>query len=64
MIFDFLIGLTVGVLVMAGVPRAKLKDAGTQVESLERPSSPPVTVPVKRKPFVPGQLSNFWGKDS
>ena len=49
---------------MAGLPRPKVKDAGTQAEVVERPSSPPVTVPVKRKPFVPGQLSNFWGKDS
>jgi hypothetical protein len=64
MIFDFLIGMAVGVLVMVRVPRAKLKDAGTQVEGLERASSPPVAVPMKRKSFVPGQLKNFWGADS
>jgi hypothetical protein len=39
---------------------------GTQVDDVwgGRPASPPVTVPVKRKAFVPGELVNFWGKDS
>ena len=59
--YEFFIGMCIGVF-GSMVARARGRDVGTQVESW--PASPPVTVPVKRKAFVPGQLANFWGKDS
>jgi len=62
MIFDFLIGVIFGIVgTLGAVPRPKFKDAETQV--VERATSPPVAVP-SRRPFVPGELVNFWGKDS
>jgi len=61
--YEFFIGVGLGALgSMMARARARGREVGTQVESW--PTSPPVTVPVKRKAFVPGELVNFWGKDS
>lgn len=60
--YEFFIGVGIGVF-GSMVARARAsREVGTQVDSW--PSSPPVPVPVKRKAFVPGELVNFWGKDS
>lgn len=63
--YEFFIGMCIGVF-GSMVARARGRDVGTQVDDVwgSRPASPPVTVPVKRKAFVPGELVNFWGKDS
>jgi hypothetical protein len=61
--YEFFIGVGLGALgSMMTRARARGREVGTQVDSW--PASPPVMVPVKRKAFVPGELVNFWGKDS
>jgi len=65
--YEFFIGMCIGVFgSMVARARARGREVGTQVDDVwgSRPASPPVTVPVKRKAFVPGELVNFWGKDS
>ena len=64
--YEFLIGVGLGALGSMVARARKSREVGTQVDDVwgGRPSSPPVTVPVKRKAFVPGELVNFWGKDS
>jgi len=58
--YDFIIGLALGTILVKILPKKKRKDASTQVDFVS------VTMPVQipKKNFVPGALANFWGKDS
>ena len=64
--YEFFIGVGLGVFGSMVARTRASREMGTQVDDVwgGRPASPPVTVPVKRKAFVPGELVNFWGKDS
>lgn len=64
--YEFIIGLGIGIFGSMVARSRGVREMGTQVDDVwgSRPSSPPVNVPVKRKSFVPGELVNFWGKDS
>jgi hypothetical protein len=64
--YEFLIGVGFGVFGSVVARSRASREVGTQVDDVwgGRPTAPPVMVPVKRKAFVPGELVNFWGKDS
>jgi hypothetical protein len=62
--YEFLIGIGFGVAGTMSIPRPKNKDAGVQCENPENTPTPPMAMPARRKSFVPGELVNFWGKDS
>lgn len=57
LMYDFVVGLGLGVLLTRIFTKKKKKNASTQVEFVN------VTVPVSipKKSFVPGSLANFWG---
>jgi hypothetical protein len=58
--YDFIIGLALGTILVKILPKKKRKDASTQVDFV----SVAVPIPIPKRSFVPGALSNFWGKDS
>jgi hypothetical protein len=62
--YEFLIGIGIGVAGTMSIPKPKHKDACVQCETPETAPTSPVSVPVRRKAFIPGELCNFWGKDS
>jgi hypothetical protein len=58
--YDFIIGLALGTILVKILPKKKRKDASTQVDFV----SVAVPIPIPKRSFVPGALANFWGKDS
>jgi hypothetical protein len=59
--YDFFVGIVFGILGSRIFMKKNKKNASTQVEFVS--VAVPVPIPIK-KPFVPGALANFWGKDS
>jgi hypothetical protein len=66
--YDFVVGLAFGTLLTRIFTKKHKRDVSTQVDFVSDPVFPrsvvPVPIPNPRKSFVPGALSNFWGKDS
>ena len=62
--YEFVVGLVIGVFGtrIFSKKRIECKDSGVQVECVPAPVTEPI--PMTRKMFIPGALSNFWGKDS
>ena len=58
--FDFVIGLAFGTLLVRIFTKKKRKDASTQVDFVSVTSAP-VPIPNPKRSFVPGALANFWG---
>jgi hypothetical protein len=40
------------------------KDAMVQADDVVIKTSEPISIPNRRKVFVPGELQSFWGRDS
>jgi hypothetical protein len=60
--YEFIFGIGLGILgaKLWKSPAPVTKEAVVQVDDvLLTPPTPPISIP-----FVPGQLRNFWGKDS
>jgi hypothetical protein len=66
--YDFVIGLAFGTILVRIFSKKHKRDVSTQVEFVSGPVLPqtfvPMPIPSPKKNFVPGALSNFWGKDS
>jgi hypothetical protein len=60
--YEFVFGLFAGVMGSKVAQMRQSREVGVQADELVM--QPSVPIPIRRKPFVPGQLSNFWGKDS
>jgi hypothetical protein len=59
--YEFCIGLFLGYMGSLIVRDRSVRSVGVQVSEVWTP--PTIPIQIKRK-FVPGQLKNFWGKDS
>jgi len=55
--YDFIIGLAFGTILVRILSKKKRKDASTQVDFV----SVTMPVPIPKKNFVPGALANYWG---
>lgn len=62
--YEFLIGVVVGAIGTYVAGQRQVGDAAVQVDMSSPLATATVPIPVKRKVFVPGELKNFWGKDS
>ena len=62
--YEFLIGVVVGALGAHVAARRQARDAATQADLISPLVTMSTPIPMKRKMFVPGELKNFWGKDS
>jgi hypothetical protein len=63
--YEFFIGFVVGAISSKLISLRKLKkDAMVQVDDVVIKTSEPILIPNKRRGFVPGELYNFWGRDS
>jgi len=62
--YDFLLGLILGMVStrVLSKKRPASKDSSVQVDEVPIVHTAPI--PISRRVFVPGALSNFWGKDS
>lgn len=59
--YEFLFGLFCGAVVSGLAQLKEYREVACQTEAGRPPTVP---VPIRRRPFVPGELKNFWGKDS
>jgi hypothetical protein len=57
--YDFVIGLAFGTILVRIFSKKKRKDASTQVDFVS--VTMPVPIPSPKKSFVPGALADFWG---
>lgn len=59
--YEFIFGIGLGILgtKLCKSPDPVTKEAIVQVDDVFLPVTSPIPIP-----FVPGQLRNFWGKDS
>ena len=63
--YEFVIGVVLGVFgTRIFSKKKKCKDSSVQVECVPTQVTTPLSIPNPRKSFVPGMLTNFWGKDS
>jgi hypothetical protein len=64
--YEFIIGVVMGVFGtrIFSKKRIEHKDSGVQVECVPAQVTTPLPIPNPRKSFIPGMLTNFWGKDS
>ena len=63
--YEFLFGLFCGAVGSRLVKWREGRDAVCQTETIQALAvMPAAPIPVSRKVFVPGELKNFWGKDS
>ena len=63
--YEFFIGFVVGAISSKLISLGKLKkDAMVQVDDVVIKTSEPILIPTTRRGFVPGELYNFWGRDS
>jgi hypothetical protein len=60
--YDFVVGLAFGTILVKILSKKKRKDVSTQVDFVS--VTMPVPIPIPKRSFVPGALANFWGKDS
>jgi hypothetical protein len=63
--YEFIFGFGLGILgaKLWKSPAPVTREAIVQVDEVFLPATIPI--PIRNsKPFVPGQLQNFWGKDS
>jgi hypothetical protein len=60
--YDFLLGLILGMVSTRVLSKKKVQSVSVQVD--EPPIVHTAPIPISRRVFVPGALSNFWGKDS
>ena len=58
--YDFVVGLVFGTILVKILTKKKRKDASTQVEFV----SVTMPVPIPKRSFVPGALANFWGSSN
>jgi hypothetical protein len=63
--YEFFIGFVVGAISSRLISlKNSNKDAMVQVDDVVIKTSEPILIPNKRRGFVPGELYNFWGRDS
>jgi len=60
--YDFFVGVVFGVIGARVFSRKKVQSVSVQVDEVPIMFTAPI--PVSRRTFVPGVLTNFWGKDS
>jgi hypothetical protein len=60
--YDFFVGVIFGVIGARVFSKKKVQSVSVQVDQVPIAFTAPI--PVSRRTFVPGALSNFWGKDS
>jgi hypothetical protein len=60
--YDFFVGVVFGVIGARVFSRKKVQSVSVQVDEVPIVFTAPI--PVSRRTFVPGVLTNFWGKDS
>jgi hypothetical protein len=60
--YEFVFGLFAGAIGSKIAQMRQSREVGVQADELVMKPSAPINI--GRKPFVPGQLTNFWGKDS
>ena len=58
--YDFVVGLAFGTILVRIFSKKRKRDASTQVDFVSV-TTVPVPIPNPRKNFVPGALANFWG---
>jgi uncharacterized membrane-anchored protein YhcB (DUF1043 family) len=58
--YDFVVGLAFGTILVRVLPKKKRKDVSTQVDFV----SVAVPIPIPKRSFVPGALANFWGSSN
>jgi hypothetical protein len=63
--YEFFLGFIAGAISSKFISLRKLnKDVMVQVDDVVIKTSEPISIPNKRRGFVPGELHNFWGRDS
>jgi len=64
--YEFFVGIVLGVFGtrIFSKKQKECKDSSIQVDSLPALMVASTPIPMTRKSFIPGALSNFWGKDS
>ena len=64
--YEFFVGIVLGVFGtrIFSKKQKECKDSGVQVDPVPVEITAPLSIPNPRKSFIPGALSNFWGKDS
>lgn len=60
--YEFIFGIFAGVIGSKIARERKSREVGVQADApVIQPAAP---IPIGRKPFIPGQFTNFWGPDS
>lgn len=62
--YEFLVGIILGVFATRLVSKKRIESKDSSVQVDETPFVCTAPIPVSRRVFIPGALSNFWGKDS
>jgi len=62
--YEFIVGVIMGVVGTRVFSKKRPDSKDTSVQVDEPPMAYTAPIPVSRRVFVPGALSNFWGKDS
>jgi len=60
--YEFIVGAILGVVSTRVFSKKKVQSVSVQVDDSQIVHTAPI--PISRRVFVPGALSNFWGKDS
>lgn len=58
--YEFIIGFVSGSLMYRYLPSRKTVKTDAQVQADELVIKTSEAIPIKRKPFVPGELASFW----
>lgn len=63
--YEFFLGFVAGAISSKLISlKNSNKDVMVQVDDVVIKTSEPILIPNKRRAFVPGELQNFWGRDS
>jgi hypothetical protein len=64
--YEFCIGIFIGYMGGLVLRERRVRSVGTQAsEAWAQPAaSQPISIQNLKRKFVPGELKNFWGKDS
>jgi len=64
--YEFIFGFIMGAFTSKFISNknSKRRDAMVQADELVIKTTEPILIPKKKRVFVPGELKNFWGRDS
>jgi hypothetical protein len=63
--YEFFVGFAMGAISSRLISLKNLKkDAMVQADDVVIQTSEPILIPNRNRGFVPGDLHNFWGRDS